>query len=197
MIKKAQHTPKLGNLAKISVKATEWIGTTQSILVHTALFILCFALYFFGIKFDQILLILTTIVSLEAIYLALFIQMTVNRNTESLEDVEEDIEEIQEDVEGLEGDFEEVREDVEGLEGNIAKIQGNVEDIGEEFEGISEDLEKIQADEKEEKTGQAEHIHTHADSLRDIETQLIRLSEGLLTIKRDVQELKGKSVQQS
>ena len=39
--------------------------------------------------------LLTTAVSLEAIYLSIFIQMTVNRNTQSLEEVEEDIEGIQ------------------------------------------------------------------------------------------------------
>jgi len=78
---------------------------------------------------DKVMLVLTTAVSLEAIYLSLFIQMTVNKNTESLEDVEEDIEEIQEDVENVEGD--------------IDRIQDHVEDLGEEFEDISEDLEKI------------------------------------------------------
>ncbi|MEK7616618.1 MAG: hypothetical protein AAB414_01025, partial [Patescibacteria group bacterium] len=39
-----------------------------------------------------------TWLSIEAIYLAIFIQMTVNRNTQSLEEVEEDIEDIQEEV---------------------------------------------------------------------------------------------------
>jgi peptidoglycan hydrolase CwlO-like protein len=62
------------------------------------------------------LLVLTTAVSLEAIYLALFIQMTVNKNTKSLADVEEDIEEIAVDVEGIEKDIDEIQEDVEEIE---------------------------------------------------------------------------------
>ena len=89
---------KLSVLEKISIKITEWIGTPYSLIIHTFFFIGIFILYLFGLTVDKILLILTTAVSLEAIYLSLFIQMTVNRNTESLEDVEEDIEDIQEDV---------------------------------------------------------------------------------------------------
>ena len=86
------------NTGDSATKLTRWIGTTESIWVHTSLFIVSFLFILAGVRTDTILLILTTAVSLEAIYLAIFIQMTVNRNTESLEEVEEDIEEIQEDV---------------------------------------------------------------------------------------------------
>lgn len=85
-------------LEKISFKLTEWVGTPISLIIHTLLFVGVFALRYFGVTADYILLVLTTLVSLEAIYLSIFIQMTVNRNTESLEEVEEDIEDIQEDV---------------------------------------------------------------------------------------------------
>ena len=119
--KKPTRNQELENLA---IKTTRWIGTPASILIHTFFFVIAFIFYFFGIPFDKILLVLTTVVSLEAIYLSLFIQLSVNKNTESLEDVEEDIEDIQEDVEGLEGGFEEIQEDVEGLEGNIKKLRG-------------------------------------------------------------------------
>lgn len=89
---------KLTRLEKISFKLTDWVGTPASLIVHTLFFAGIFALRKFGITTDYLLLILTTAVSLEAIYLSIFIQMTVNRNTESLEEVEEDIEDIQEDV---------------------------------------------------------------------------------------------------
>lgn len=85
-------------LEKASFKLTGWIGTPISLILHTMFFIGIFTLRYFGVTTDYILLILTTAVSLEAIYLSIFIQMTVNRNTESLEEVEEDIEDIQEDV---------------------------------------------------------------------------------------------------
>lgn len=89
---------RLTGLEKISIKLTDWVGTPLSLIVHTLLFVGIFALRSFGVTTDYILLILTTAVSLEAIYLSIFIQMTVNRATESLEEVEEDIEGIQEGV---------------------------------------------------------------------------------------------------
>lgn len=47
------------------------------------------------------MLILTTGLSLEAIYLALFIQMTVNRQHKRIKGIEEDIDDILEDTEEL------------------------------------------------------------------------------------------------
>jgi len=115
----------------MSLVITQWIGSPTSIVVHTILFITIFGLHFFGVTFDQIMLILTTAVSLEAIYLALFIQMTVNRHSESLEDVEEDLDEIQHDVE---------------------TVQTTVEGLEDEVDEISADIDDIQADEEEEVT---------------------------------------------
>ncbi len=134
----------------LSFKATQWIGTTWSLVAHTILFILAFLLPFFGIEFDKILLVLTTIVSLEAIYLAIFIQMTVNRNNESLEEVEEsldevekDIDEIQEDVDEISKDIDEIQEDVDEISKDIDEIQEDVdEDKTEEFTKTT--LEKIE-----------------------------------------------------
>lgn len=85
-------------LEKISFKLISWVGTPYSVIFHTLLFLLVPALAFLGSDLRSILLIFTTWLSIEAIYLAIFIQMTVNRNTQSLEEVEEDIEDIQEDV---------------------------------------------------------------------------------------------------
>ena len=114
---------KKGHIESGAVRATQWIGTTDSLIVHTILFAACFIVVAIGVPFDTVLLVLTTIVSLEAIYLAIFIQMTVNRNTKSLEEVEEDIEEIQEDVKELETGVDEISEDVEDISGDIDKIQ--------------------------------------------------------------------------
>lgn len=114
---------KKSHLESGAVRATEWIGTTDSLIAHTILFAACFIVVFIGISLNTVLLVLTTVVSLEAIYLAIFIQMTVNRNTQSLEEVEEDIEEIQEDVKEIETDVDEISEDVEEISGDIDKIQ--------------------------------------------------------------------------
>lgn len=81
----------------MSEKLTQLLGTPHSIVVHTIFFALMFALVIIGWELDEMLLVLTTILSIEAIYLALFIQMTVNKTTQELEEVAEDIDEIQED----------------------------------------------------------------------------------------------------
>ena len=104
---------------KFSKKLTRWIGSPQSIMIHTIFFIAIFCLRFFGISASDILLILTTIVSLEAIYLAIFIQMTVNKHSEELEEVSEDIGEIQEDVEEIQKDVDEIQEDVEDIQEEV------------------------------------------------------------------------------
>ena len=114
---------KKGHIESGATRATEWIGTTDSLIVHTILFGASFVIVLIGVSLNTVLLVLTTIVSLEAIYLAIFIQMTVNRNTKSLEEVEEDIEEIQEDVKELETGVDEISEDVEDISGDIDKIQ--------------------------------------------------------------------------
>lgn len=185
MVKK-KHS-KNQQLENLAIKTTQWIGTPLSIILHTLLFIIAFIFYFFGVSFDKILLILTTIVSLEAIYLSLFIQLSVNKNTQSLEDVEEDIEEIQEDVEGLEGGFEEIAEDFEGLEGNIKRLRENVTELGADVEDISEDIEKL-GDEEQTEEEQA-HIQSNK-SLKNIEKEILTLSTGILALKDDLEILK-------
>lgn len=120
------HSPLL---EKVSHGATRWIGSIESLIVHTILFASVMSLPLFGISFDTVLLVLTTIVSLEAIYLAIFIQMTVNRNTTQLHEVGKDIEEISEDIEDIQEDVEDIQEDVEEISEDIEDIQEDVEEI--------------------------------------------------------------------
>lgn len=174
-------------LEEAAVKVTELIGTPASIIVHTALFVIAFLFYFGGVPFETILLVLTTIVSLEAIYLSLFIQLSVNKNTQSLEEVEEDIEEIQEDVQGLEGEFDEIAEDVEGLEGNIKKLRDGIKDIESDIEDISEDIDKH----VDENPSEEELAHAQSNkSLKNIEKEILTLSTGILALKDDLEVLK-------
>lgn len=120
---------KFSRLNDVAHRAMDWIGSVQSLMVHTMLFAGSFALVFFGFNFEKILLVVTTLVSLEAIYMAIFIQMAVNQNTQSLGDVEEDIEEIQEDVEEIQEDVEEIEKGVDEIERDIDEIQKDVDDI--------------------------------------------------------------------
>jgi membrane protein implicated in regulation of membrane protease activity len=80
------------------------VGSTKSVFVHTIIFATAILFGLVGGNWEEVLLVLTTIVSLEAIYLSIFIQMTVNRHAESLKEVEEDVEEIAEDVEDIHED---------------------------------------------------------------------------------------------
>ena len=130
----------------LATKLTEWVGTRGSIMVHTLLFVLAFVFVWLGAQIDTVLLVLTTAVSLEAIYLAIFIQMTVNRNTKSLEEVEEDIEEIQEDVKEIESDVGEISEDVEELAEDMDKIQEIEEKETAADTGTRAAVEKIEKD---------------------------------------------------
>lgn len=107
---------KLNRLESWSNSFTLWVGTPVSVIIHTILFIGIFSLRWFGFSVDNILLILTTAVSLEAIYLAIFIQMSVNKSVASLEAVRDDVEDIHEDVEELEDDIQEISEDVEDIQ---------------------------------------------------------------------------------
>lgn len=104
-----------------SEKVTRWVGSPQSIIVHTIFFVVVFGLKFFGFSSQEVLLILTTVVSLEAIYLSIFIQMTVNRHAAELEEVSEDIEEIQKDVDEIQEDVEDIQEDIEEIEEDMDK----------------------------------------------------------------------------
>lgn len=120
--------------------ATAWVGSPSSVIAHTAFFIAAFLMGAIGFaEWDMVLLVLTTLVSLEAIYLAIFIQMSVNRQTKELEEVSEDIDEIQEDIDEIQEDVEEISEDVDELQEDIEEISEDVEDIQEGVEEMSED----------------------------------------------------------
>lgn len=125
-----------------SLKLTNWVGTPQSILAHTLFFVGMFALRVFNVPFDTIMLVLTTAVSLEAIYLAIFIQMTVNRNTQSLAGVEKDIDEIQLDVDGIQEDVEDLEEDLDDEE----IVKQRIENIETQLLRLVQELENLKKD---------------------------------------------------
>ena len=100
-------------LDKTAEVATKFIGSTASLVIHTILFIVSFLLPVFHlVSTDKMLLVLTTVVSLEAIYLSIFIQMTVNKNTYDIEMIQDDVDEIQEDIEDINEDIDEIQKDV-------------------------------------------------------------------------------------
>ncbi len=155
------------NIEKTALSITRAVGSPLSIVIHTIVFLSSFALTFFGyVDFERMLLLLTTLVSLEAIYLALFIQMTINYQGQSLAAVSADVEEIQEDVEEISEDVGEIQEDVEELQEDVEEISEEVEEISEDVEGMVEEEESEEAAEERRKSEQKNTLDTIQNDLR-------------------------------
>ena len=134
-----------------SKKVITWIGSSQSLIVHTIFFVSIFIVGFSGIiNPDYVFAFTTNILSIEAIYLAIFIQMTINKHSDDLEEVSGDIEELQEDVDEISEDVEEIQKDVEDISEDVEEIQKDVDEIQEDVEEISEDVEEINEEDEEE-----------------------------------------------
>ena len=166
---------KTAALERLAERAAAAIGSVPSLVAHSIFFVGIFSLLFFGFSFDQILLILTTVVSLEAIYLAIFIQMTVNRHSENIEEVREDIEDIQEDVEDISEDIEDIQEDVEEIGEDVEGIQKEVEEIGDDVEEISDDIEKEESAEDRERRSTDEKLEKIESALQSLVQDIEKL----------------------
>ncbi len=139
----------LNKLENIALSVTRSIGYIWSVIIHTIVFIISFSLVLFGIPFDRVLLVLTTILSLEAIYLSIFIQMSVNYQSRAIASVEKDIDEIAEDVEDIQENVEEMQEDVEEIAEDVEGIQEDVEEMQEDIGEIQEGVEEITEEQNE------------------------------------------------
>lgn len=114
-----------------SERLTEWVGTPTSVIVHTIFFAGMFFLVLFGWSLQDMLLVLTTLLSIEAIYLALFIQMSINKTTESLEDVEKDIDIIQRDEKKDDIYDIEVAKTLKTIQSRLQKLQKDLDHLKE------------------------------------------------------------------
>ena len=100
-------------LERLALSATHHIGSPISLIIHSFFFVGIFSLQWIGFSFDQIMLLLTTVVSLEAIYLAILIQLTVNQQAHTLAEVSEDVEDISKDIDDIQEDVEDIGEEME------------------------------------------------------------------------------------
>ncbi len=163
------------SVQKAALSFTRWVGSVPSLIVHTIFFAGAFAAVWTGIiDFNQMLLILTTIVSLEAIYLAIFIQMTINYTTQSLQEVSADVEEIQEDIEEITEDVGEIQEDVEEISEDVVELQEDVEEISEDVEEMSEEDQK-----------KLQNHEMRSATLAAIQADLRKLMEDIDELKRE------------
>jgi len=149
---------------KTAVGTTRWIGSPTSVIVHTLIFVGFFvAAGENWIAFEDMFRVLTIVVSLEAIYLAIFIQMTINYTTQELAEVSEDIEEIQVD---------------------IGEIQEDVGELQENVEEISEDVEEITEEEKSEEAAEEQRKVEQRKTLADIQTDLRKLMQDITKLQQ-------------
>lgn len=123
---------------------TKWIGSVSSLIVHTVFFVLALALgVMHVVDLETILLVVTTVVSLEAIYLAILIQMTVNRNTDSLREVEIDVDEIQKDIDAIEQDVDEIQEDEAAEVARDRQQKAAIDNISQRLQQLLNDIGKL------------------------------------------------------
>ncbi|MBP9752113.1 MAG: DUF1003 domain-containing protein [Candidatus Moranbacteria bacterium] len=160
------------NLERIALAAPGYIGSVTSLALHTIGFVGIFALQWFGFSFDQILLILTTVVSLEAIYLAIFIQMTVNRQAAQIEEVSEEVEELSENVEDISEDVEEISKDIDTIQEGVKEIGEEVEDISEDVEELGEEIEKDDKEDAAERSQDMKRVERLETVLEELLTEV-------------------------
>lgn len=186
--------PAVSRVESLALAAPQYLGSPVSLIIHTCFFVGIFTLQLFGFSFDQIMLILTTIVSLEAIYLSLFIQMTVNQHAKQIEEVSEDVEDISEDVEEISKDVDTIQEDVKEISEDVDEISKDIDTIQEDVKEISEDVEDISEDVDElgveiEKDDQEDAVERTEDQKRieKIESAIEILLQEIRAIKHEKQ----------
>lgn len=171
----------------IASRFIKWVGSIQSLMVHTVLFLLAFLSGSLGVNWDTVLLVLTTIVSLEAIYLAIFIQMSINKTSESLANVEQDIDDIAEDVGEIAEDVEDIAEDVGEIQTDVDELQEDVEEIQVDVSDIQKDIDDIQG----EVDDMSEDVDYIAKGDKKGEKRDIAQKELLKSIHKNMNKVKG------
>lgn len=146
-------------LDKMADSVISWIGSTASLVFHTLLFITSFLLPLFKVvDFEEMLLVLTTIVSLEAIYLSIFIQMSVNKSNKHIEVIKEDVNEIQEDID-------EIQEDID-------EIQVDIDEIQEDIDEIADDEDEDEHKEKAQKVILKSNISNNKQEIKELKAKI-------------------------
>jgi uncharacterized membrane protein len=173
---KIKQEKRMTPLERFAETATDWLGSTSSLVVHSIVFIVSFILPFVGVPFAIVLLVLTTAVSLEAIYMNIFIQMAVNKNTADIEEIQEDVDEIQEDIEEIGEDVDEIQKDVDEIQEDVEEIEKDVDAIQKDVDEIQEDIEEDQEDEVDQKK--------EGEALASIQAILTKLHQEIEQLKK-------------
>lgn len=143
-------------LDRVSDNITSWMGSTQSILFHSIILVATFGLIPLGFNPDSVLLVMTTILSIEAIFLAIFIQRAVNKQSVRLESaIEKIVKNVTENIEEpLDEVVAEIRETVLETQKTLATIVSTeldqaVLEVGAKVEQETNELaEELHPDQK-------------------------------------------------
>ena len=136
---------------RISDKITSWVGSTASLIFHTISFICAILTHWvFGVSYDSIFLVLTTVVSLEAIYISIFIQRAVNHQSlrlgeveESIDDVEEALDDVEEALDDAEDSMDDIATDtVKKLEEPMDELLLEMQKLLKEFKSVVKESKK-------------------------------------------------------
>ncbi len=172
-------------LERIALAAPRYIGSPISLVLHSVFFVGIFALQWIGYTFEEIMLILTTVVSLEAIYLSIFIQITVNHQARKLSEVSEDVEEISEDVEDISEDVEEISKDIDDIQEDVEEISEDVEEISKDIDDIQEDVEDLGEEIEKDDQEYATERDQDKEKIKHIQNALEELLKEIKTLKSD------------
>jgi len=135
MIKKKKQKFNIEHIPDIVVK---WVGTTESLIAHSIFFAISFlSPWVLHVSVDLVLLILTTVVSLEAIYLAIFIQRAVNQQAKRLEGVEDALDDVEESIDDVEESI-----NIKDTHTNHISIEKSFEEIISELKGLRSQVRK-------------------------------------------------------
>jgi len=116
------------DLERLSDTVTEALGSTASVIAHTLLFAGAFGLHLLGAQLDEVLLVLTTAVSLEAIYLSIFIQRSTNRQAVRVESA-----------------VDEIRRNTQDMLDRLAAVTvREIDDVQEAVEEVGDKLETVE-----------------------------------------------------
>lgn len=185
---------KILDLENLAERFSRWIGSVSSLIVHTIIFIISFSLpYLFPsvVKFETMLAVLTNVLSLEAIYLAIFVQMSVNKSREHIEEIQEDIEDIQEDIEDISDDIDEISEDIEDIQEDIDEISEDIDEIQEDIEEINEEEEEEEEDHNE----RAKNVMLKSNVSLN-KTEIKQLKEKIAFLTQELEKLKNEESQE-
>lgn len=116
-------------MERLSTLIPRLIGSMNSLIAHTIIFIVSYLLIFIGFNQEMVFDALTNVVSLEAIYLSIFILMSANLQLKKLHDVADNVKEIQEDVDEIQEDVKEIQEDQEDDDDQDDKLNKILDDI--------------------------------------------------------------------